>query len=479
MTQIHNSNPTTQPSPGFAPIANDLRSPKFIGFRRGLIHNALRGFALLLLDSAAIAAAWEIALLSCPECPFLSTMQGRALPLMIAIFASLSAIAGLYRGGAFRRNYLEVIRTASVANLLLFLVAILYTSAVPIVLIWTCSMLLLCVGRISFDLAIAWIRCKGALCYPVFLIADLADQDQNIEWLQQQNCYRLVGIADAHALDKINREATFKLLQRMGVVEVFIAPNTIRNRLHLCWRFQTLGITLRILLNEQHLLNSRSEIETFGGASTSTLRSPLLLGSDYWLKRCLDLVSAAFLVVLLSPLYVAIAIAIKLDSSGSIFFKQTRIGLYNRPFEVWKFRTMVQDASSQQAALEAQNEIKDGVLFKIRDDPRVTRIGKFLRRSSLDELPQLFNVLCGEMSLVGPRPLPLRDVEKFEEQHFIRQEVLPGITGLWQISGRSSINSFAEAIHLDLTYIAHWSLLLDFKILLKTVQAVLRQAGAY
>ncbi len=140
---------------------------------------------------------------------------------------------------------------------------------------------------------------------------------------------------------------------------------------------------------------------------------------------------------------------------------------------------MVPNADRLQKELEVKNETKDGVLFKIKDDPRITRVGKVLRAYSLDELPQLFNVVMGEMSLVGPRPLPLRDVEKFSQHHHIRQEVLPGITGLWQISGRSDIVDFEEAYQLDLTYINRWSILLDLQILVKTVGVVLRKSGAY
>jgi exopolysaccharide biosynthesis polyprenyl glycosylphosphotransferase len=179
------------------------------------------------------------------------------------------------------------------------------------------------------------------------------------------------------------------------------------------------------------------------------------------------------------PIYIAIAIAIKLDSPGTVFYRQTRIGLHGQQFKVWKFRTMRSDAEKLQKELEALNETKDGIIFKIKDDPRITRIGKFLRRYSLDELPQLFNVILGEMSIVGPRPLPTRDVDKFAEHHFIRHEVLPGITGLWQISGRSDILDFEQVINLDLNYIENWSLRLDFEILLKTVMVVLKKEGAY
>jgi exopolysaccharide biosynthesis polyprenyl glycosylphosphotransferase len=216
-----------------------------------------------------------------------------------------------------------------------------------------------------------------------------------------------------------------------------------------------------------------------GNVPAPTITAPLIVGSDYWVKRYFDFCCGAVLFVVLFPVYAALAILIKLDSRGPIFFRQTRIGLHGRKFKVWKFRTMVINADQLQAELESKNEMKDGVLFKMKDDPRITKLGTFLRRYSLDELPQLFNILLGEMSFVGPRPLPVRDVERFEERHFIRQEVLPGITGLWQVSGRSNIESFEEAVNLDISYIANWSLWLDLKILMRTVGVVLQKNGAY
>jgi lipopolysaccharide/colanic/teichoic acid biosynthesis glycosyltransferase len=155
------------------------------------------------------------------------------------------------------------------------------------------------------------------------------------------------------------------------------------------------------------------------------------------------------------------------------------MGLKGRHFKVWKFRTMVINADQLLKDLEGKNETKDGVLFKIKDDPRITRVGKFLRRYSLDELPQLINVVRGNMSLVGPRPLPLRDIEYFKSYHFSRQNVLPGITGLWQVSGRSNILDFENAFRLDMTYINNWSLAMDFQILLKTIKVVFARDGAY
>ena len=159
--------------------------------------------------------------------------------------------------------------------------------------------------------------------------------------------------------------------------------------------------------------------------------------------------------------------------------QQERVGLHRQTFKIWKFRTMVTNAEKIQASLEAKNEMKDGVFFKMKDDPRITTVGKFLRRYSLDELPQLFNVFLGEMSLVGPRPLPMRDVQKFQNNHFIRQEVLPGITGLWQVSGRSNIDNFDDAFKLDMDYIENWSIWLDWRILLQTFKVVIQKTGAH
>jgi exopolysaccharide biosynthesis polyprenyl glycosylphosphotransferase len=205
----------------------------------------------------------------------------------------------------------------------------------------------------------------------------------------------------------------------------------------------------------------------------------LSIGKSYLVKRCMDFFIAALFLSLTWPVYLVIALAIKVDSAGPVFFKQTRVGLHGRKFQVWKFRTMRTDAEKQQGELEALNEIKDGVIFKIKNDPRITGIGSFLRRYSLDELPQLFNVLLGEMALVGPRPLPTRDVDNFSPHHFFRHEVLPGVTGLWQVSGRSNIVDFEQVIELDFNYIENWSLTMDLRILLKTVMVVLKKEGAY
>jgi lipopolysaccharide/colanic/teichoic acid biosynthesis glycosyltransferase len=198
-------------------------------------------------------------------------------------------------------------------------------------------------------------------------------------------------------------------------------------------------------------------------------------------KRAIDLIGATIGLILVSPILVAVALLIRLDSAGPIIFRQRRLGLGGREFLLFKFRTMRPDAEQAVAELEGLNESAGGVLFKIRNDPRVTRLGRFLRRTSLDELPQLLNVIRGEMSLVGPRPLQLRDCDRLRQadpEGFAQRLSVPqGLTGPWQISGRSNENS-QSMLRLDLDYAEHWSLALDLTILLRTVPAVLICRGA-
>jgi exopolysaccharide biosynthesis polyprenyl glycosylphosphotransferase len=195
------------------------------------------------------------------------------------------------------------------------------------------------------------------------------------------------------------------------------------------------------------------------------------------LKRALDVVVSATALVLLLPVLLAIIIAVKLDSPGPILFRQDRVGRHGKHFRMLKFRTMIEGAEQELAALRGQNEA-EGHLFKIRDDPRITRVGRLLRRISLDEVPQFLNVLWGEMSVVGPRPPLPSEVEGYETQHFYRLRIKPGITGLWQVSGRSNL-SFEEMVSLDRFYIENWSLALDITILLKTAYVVVSRNGAH
>ena len=194
-------------------------------------------------------------------------------------------------------------------------------------------------------------------------------------------------------------------------------------------------------------------------------------------KRICDLALAVLGLAALAPLFLAVALAIKLDSPGPTFYRQVRVGKDGRRFRMLKFRSMQQDADGLVVSLLERNEVT-GPMFKIRRDPRITRVGRFLRRYSLDELPQLINVVLGDMSLVGPRPPTDSEIEKYEDWQLGRLRAVPGITGLWQVSGRSEV-PFHDMVRLDLHYIRNWSFALDVEILLRTIPAVLTSKGAY
>lgn len=193
------------------------------------------------------------------------------------------------------------------------------------------------------------------------------------------------------------------------------------------------------------------------------------------MKRLLDIVGSLIGLLILAIAFVPIAIAIKLDSPGPIFYTQKRYGLHGRSFNIRKFRSMVTNAEALKSQIK--NEAK-GLIFKNENDPRVTRVGRFLRKTSLDELPQFWNVLIGEMSLVGTRPPTHDEVIHYKEHHWCRLNVKPGLTGVWQVSGRSSIKDFEEVVNLDLLYQSRWTPLYDIQIILKTIQVVLTRAGA-
>lgn len=237
------------------------------------------------------------------------------------------------------------------------------------------------------------------------------------------------------------------------------------------------GIIVRFLPSIFNLKVARPRAEDFEGDSLITLSTGPADGWPVVIKRILDVSVSLILIAVLAPLLLVTAILIKLTSPGSVLFTQERLGLNKRKFRVYKFRTMSHDAEERLADVEHLNEVS-GPVFKIKNDPRITPFGKFLRKSSIDELPQLLNVLKGDMSLVGPRPLPVRDYDGFDQDwHRRRFSVRPGITCLWQVSGRSSIG-FDRWMELDMQYIDEWSLWLDLKILAGTIPAVLKGSGA-
>jgi exopolysaccharide biosynthesis polyprenyl glycosylphosphotransferase len=270
------------------------------------------------------------------------------------------------------------------------------------------------------------------------------------------------------------------LAQTLDVQRAIIAPGWSANAdanetVNLVRTLKAVDIRVSVLPRMLEVVGSAVEFDDLHGVTLMGVRRFDLTRSSATLKRAFDVLGASIGLLVISPLMIAMAVAIKLDSRGPVFFRQLRVGRHGRRFYMVKFRTMVPDADAMKEGLRGQNEAKEG-LFKIAADPRVTRMGRFLRITALDELPQLFNIVKGEMSLVGPRPLVIEEDERIEGWHRRRLELMPGMTGPWQILGPARV-PLKEMVALDYLYVANWSLWTDVKILLRTVPHVLGRRG--
>lgn len=250
----------------------------------------------------------------------------------------------------------------------------------------------------------------------------------------------------------------------------------IQQYVDLCIR---MGVTCRVVVDIYRRRKSYSYNSSIGTYPVITYHTVSMNGWEAMVKRAFDIVFSLIGIILTSPIMIITAIAIKLDSPGPAIFKQVRVGMNGRHFKIWKFRSMRPDAEAIKAQLMEQNEVKDGMMFKMKDDPRITKVGKFIRKTSIDELPQFFNVLSGSMSFVGTRPPTLDEVAKYKIDQWRRISIKPGITGMWQVSGRSNIKDFDEVVRLDVEYIDNWNLWMDIKILFKTVAVVFMHKDSY
>ena len=240
-----------------------------------------------------------------------------------------------------------------------------------------------------------------------------------------------------------------------------------------------MGIVTRVLYDVYTIENYKWYISTLGLFPMITYYNVVISPISLLVKRLMDIIGSLAGIVLSFPIMLITAIAIKIDTPGPVFFKQERVGLNRKKFYILKFRSMVANAEKYRIELIAKNEMNDGRLFKIKNDPRVTRVGRKIRKLSIDEFPQFFNVLKGDMSLVGTRPPTVFEVEQYERHHHRRISMKPGITGIWQTSGRNKIRNFEQIVQMDTAYIDNWSLLLDIKLLFKTIKVLLNKEGAY
>ena len=270
-----------------------------------------------------------------------------------------------------------------------------------------------------------------------------------------------------------------QLIRETGADCVFVAASAVRTEemRHLTRSARLEGAQVRVSANLPETLSTRLTAQPVGGVMSLALEPTTLSLLQSAAKRSLDLLGASLTLLLTAPLFAVVALGVKVSSRGPVFYRQERVGLHGRHFTMLKFRTMVVDAEEMLRELRARNE-SSGPLFKIKDDPRLTPLGRALRHWSIDELPQLVNVLMGRMSLVGPRPSLPTEVALYEDWHFDRLEVRPGMTGLWQVSGRSTL-SFDDYVRMDLFYIENWSLAYDLYILAKTIPAVLSGRGSF
>lgn len=267
--------------------------------------------------------------------------------------------------------------------------------------------------------------------------------------------------------------------KHMPIDEMFLyLPEAGRKQVdEIIMDFETMGVVCHYNIDVAGLSTKNSMVEEFGGFTVITYAENRIDYKRGMIKRLIDIVGSLAGLLITAVLFPFVAIAIKLDSKGPVFFAQTRIGKNGRRFKIYKFRSMYVDAEARKKELEAQNEVQ-GLMFKMENDPRVTKVGRFIRKTSIDELPQFYNILIGDMSLVGTRPPTEDEFERYTPYYRRRLCMTPGLTGLWQVSGRSDVQNFDDVVKYDLHYIDYWSLSLDFKILVQTIGVVLFGRGA-
>ncbi|MFC7404653.1 sugar transferase [Georgenia alba] len=353
-------------------------------------------------------------------------------------------------------------------------------------------LLLLC-GRLGWRMVLTSLRKQGRAMTGAVVIGDQAEVEHTLHQLRRhpESGYKPVAVALVgseseeyradpmlEVLPRIARADIPSLANDPRIAAVMIAGSMPRSQIRqLAWDLENSAVEMIMVSRLTDVAGPRTHISPIDGLPMVHVDLPQYSGVNVVAKRAMDIVFAGIALLLLLPLFAVVAIAIKLDDRGPVLFTQERIGQNGRPFTIHKFRTMAVDAEARMADLIAQHGGR-ALLFKLENDPRVTRVGAFLRKYSIDELPQFWDVLVGSMSVVGPRPQVAREVEQYEEHVHRRLLTKPGITGLWQVSGRSSL-SVDESVRLDLRYVENWSISGDIILILKTIRAVLRPDGAY
>jgi exopolysaccharide biosynthesis polyprenyl glycosylphosphotransferase len=460
------------------------------------VSNAYRriGYLMMGTDSLAIAASMLFAYRirfgwQTPTTSFLLTST-TVVPLWIGVFAAY----GLYavRRHASSEEFRRILSAVSVGVMLV--VAISFWSKESfsrgyLAMTWIFVMLLVLVTRVGWHRFVRHANRAGELTLRTIIVGTNEEAERLAAQMDPEgNGLDLIGhvetMTSQPGLDGV--PVVGDLADLSEVVRatradcVFVASSAVRveDMRRVTKLARQHGVEVRVSANLPELSTGRLSIQSFAGLMTLSLLPVRLSKPKAVLKRAFDVGLSFGAILVTAPVWLASAVAVRVSSHGPVFFRQIRVGRGGKPFTVYKFRTMRNGAEEALAELRALNEAS-GPLFKMRDDPRVTRVGKLLRRWSLDELPQLWNVVRGDMSLVGPRPPLPEEVEAYEHDwHFDRLEVLPGITGLWQVSGRSNL-SFDDYMRLDLSYVENWSIGFDLFILAKTLPALVSRKGAW
>ena len=446
-------------------------------------HKSLRRSLSVLVLASLDTAALVLGLLGALRLPGVAAERIVALaPLLVGVWVVVFAAFRLYDRAPVRRNPGAFIGASFCwAGLALAGVAVYPESGLgPAVVLVGAALALLAASllRLLFERGVARVYRRGLGQTPVLVAGRKVDRRRVLRAMAP-GAYVLAGEVDLQG-SAVDLTALRAALDSTGARVVVLAgaerlPDD--ELLRLLHSVRLRGVPLRVVPSALALMRGRTILSEGMGMPLLDVRYPQLDNHQRALKRALDVAVSAAGLVLLAPLFLVAALAVRLDSPGPVLFRQKRVGADEKTFICFMFRSMRADAEVLQKSLEPLNEV-EGAVFKIRRDPRVTRVGGFLRRWSLDELPQLLNVLKGDMSLVGPRPLPVRDFLRMEEEDKRRLGAVPGMTGYWQISGRSNL-SFEDMVRLDLYYMENWSLSFDLKIILKTLGAVLRREGAY
>ena len=474
--------------------------------RRKLLLNAFKLFDLALMILAFMTAALVVVhqsrTITAVE---LFSMRVKIhnvaiFALFILIWHAIFSLLGLYesrRLSKSRGEIVGVIKASSFGTLVILISTVIFrivlVTRLFLVVFWVVSTCAIVASRLILRATLAFIRKRGRNLRQVLIVGSGTRAIEFARWLvaRPELGYRITGFADQNwdGMDSLQRSG-YALVCDLGGLAQFLRTNVVdevvlalpfRSMHDQASRIATIceeqGITVRVLTHIFDLKLDHSSAQEPEDDALITHSRGWAEGWPIFIKRILDVTLSSILIALFLPVLLLAVILVKLTSPGPVLFAQKRLGLNKRHFNVYKFRTMVVDAEKRLHEVEHLNQVS-GPVFKVWNDPRITPTGRFLRKTSIDELPQLFNVLRGDMSLVGPRPLPVRDYEGFSKDWQRRRlSVKPGITCLWQVRGRSSI-PFEEWMELDLQYIDKWSLWLDFQILLQTIPAVLRGSGA-